>query len=130
MPELNTQEILGDAYVYPVAANTTVCAGEIACINADGYLVAGSKTTGLKAVGIAQETATAVAAGSATCLVRRGTFKLENLSSDAVDLADIGSNCYIHDSGTVCATETETPSHSVAGKVRGIIDGKVAVRFD
>lgn len=130
MPEINTEEVLGNVSVYPVAASTTIYKGEIACINSSGYLVAGSKTTGLKAVGIAQETVTAVSAGDASCEVKRGTFLLANLSTDEVDLADVGSDCYIHNSNTVCATETETPSHSVAGVVQNIIGGKVAVKFN
>ena len=42
MPQVDTKERDGILIVHPVKANTTVCAGEIGCLDASGYLVPAS----------------------------------------------------------------------------------------
>lgn len=56
MPQVDTKERDGILIVHPVKADTKVCAGEIGCLDADGYLVPASVATGLKAVGRIEET--------------------------------------------------------------------------
>ena len=56
MPQVDTKERDGILIVHPVKANTKVCAGEIGCLDASGYLVPAAGATGLKAVGRIEET--------------------------------------------------------------------------
>ena len=58
MPQVDTKERDGILIVHPVKADTKVCAGEIGCLDASGYLVPASVATGLKAVGRIEETVT------------------------------------------------------------------------
>ena len=58
--------------------------------------------------------------------MKKGCFKYQNSSSDALSAADIGSDCYIEDSCTVCKTAT---SKSKAGKVFLVEDSGVWVEF-
>lgn len=114
----------------PMATATTIFTGALVCLNSGGYLVNGSATTGLKAVGILGDqpfevpsTSIVNSGGNGAKLAEvQGTpiqAKLANSSGDPVVLADVGSVCYIEDNQTVCHTGT---GKSQAGQVMGVED--------
>lgn len=112
----NTPERSGTVLGFPVKAATTVYQGSLVAIDA-GYLAPGRVATTLIAVGRAEETVTAVAAGDAMCRVASGTFKFANSSAgDLIAQADVGASCYIVDDQTVAKTNG-TNTRSLAGKI-------------
>lgn len=112
----NTPERAGDVSGFPVAASTTVHQGGLVVLNA-GYAAPGTTATGLIAVGRAEESATAVAAGSVSVRVKAGVFKFGNSAAgDAIAQADAGADCYIVDDQTVAKTNG-TNTRSAAGKI-------------
>lgn len=132
----NTIEIDGVLRVLPLAASTTVKAGQIGCLNTSGYLVPASAATGLKPVGRIEESATCgTTAGEVKVAVKCGTFLLDNKSTDSLTLADIGNDCYFYGANEVGKTDgsdsgsSQPATRSAAGKVFNIDGGKVAVKF-
>ncbi len=117
-----TQEKDGKLISLPVAAGVKCYAGGIAVMNG-GYAEPGATATGLKYVGMFEETVdnTSGADGDVNVLVRRGkAFKWGNsASADEITAADIMSDCYIVDDETVAKT-SGTSTRSVAGKVIGV----------
>lgn len=112
----NTPMRHGDIFAFPVKAATTVHQGSLVVLDA-GYAAPGRTATALIAVGRAEHSATAVAAGDAVVEVRRGVFKFANSgSTDAIAQADVGADCYIVDDQTVAKTHA-TNTRSRAGKV-------------
>lgn len=112
----NTKERAGEVLDFPVAANTTIHAGSLVALSA-GYAAPGATATGRIAVGRAEESATAVAAGSVLARVKTGTFKFGNSAAgDAIAQADAGADCYIVDDQTVAKTDG-TGTRSRAGKI-------------
>ena len=96
MPQVDTKERDGILIVHPVKANTTVCAGEIGCLDASGYLVPASAATDLKAVGRIEETVTGgTTDGEEKALVKKGVFLLKNNSADKVTRTHIESDCFL-----------------------------------
>ena len=130
MPQVDTKERDGILIVHPVKADTKVCAGEIGCLDADGYLVPASVATGLKAVGRIEETVTGgTTDGEEKALVKKGVFLLKNSSADKVTRAHIESDCYLSGAAEVAATDG-SGARSKAGKVIDVEGDFVAVRFD
>ncbi len=123
----NTPAKAGDLIALLVAANTTIQAGALVAISA-GYAVPGSTKTGLVAVGRAEDSATAVAAGDVAVRVRGGTFRFENSTADPIAQANVGTDCYIVDDQTVAAT-SGTNSRSRAGIVIEVDDVGVWVQI-
>lgn len=123
----NTPARAGDLIALLLAANTTIQAGSIVAISA-GYAVPGSTATSLVAVGRAEDSATAVAAGDAAIRVRGGTFRFENSSTDPIAQANVGTDCYIVDDQTVAAT-SGTNTRSRAGIVIEVDDEGVWVQI-
>ncbi len=76
--------------------------GGIACMNGDGYVVAGETATGLIPVGVVQRFAdnTGGDAGDVRGKAKPGVFRFVN-DGDAIVAADKGSVCYIVDDQTV-----------------------------
>jgi hypothetical protein len=111
----------GVQYEFPVAANTTLYAGGIACVNASNYATPGATATTLKSVGVVEETVTnGAVAGAVRVKVRRGVYRFANSAAgDAIALADVGADCYIVDDQTVAKT-TGSATRSVAGVVRDV----------
>lgn len=106
----------GDVCAFPVKAATTVHQGALTVLDG-GHAAPGRTATGLIAVGRAEHSATAVAAGDAQLEVRSGVFKFGNsTSTDAIAQADVGADCYIVDDQTVAKTHA-TNTRSRAGKV-------------
>lgn len=106
-------------------AAQTFYIGALVCLNAGGFLVNGTATTGLKPVGIFGDQPFFVpsvsfasgAQGANEYEVLMVQAKLANSGSDPVVQGDIGNVCYIEDNQTVCHTST---GKSIAGRVMGI----------
>lgn len=115
----NTPRRHGDVLCFPVAAATTVHQGGLVVGDA-GYAAPGRAASGLVALGRAECSATAVAAGDATVEVRRGTFKFANsASADLIVQADAGKDCYIVDDQTVAKTSASN-TRSRAGIIAAV----------
>lgn len=115
----NTPERSGGVFGFPVKAATTVHQGSLVVLDA-GYAAPGRSATGLIAVGRADDSATAVAAGDATARVRCGVFRFGNsASTDLIAQADVGADCFIVDDQTVAKTNGSN-TRSRAGKVAGV----------
>ena len=112
----NTKERLGETLDFPIKAATTCHQGGIAVVDA-GYAAPGRAATGLVAVGVFTESATAVSAGDATARVKIGVFKFANsASADLIAQANVGADCYIVDDQTVALTNGSN-TRSRAGKI-------------
>ena len=119
----------------PVAAAAKIYAGALVAIITSstgvGNATKGAVATTLRGVGVAVEQAdnTAGAAGDIRVKVRRGTWLFANsASTDAITLAEIGTDCFIVDDATVAKTNG-TSTRSVAGKVVDVDAGGVWVSF-
>lgn len=129
--ERDTKEVAGVNREFPVAADAVIHAGGLVALNSSGFLVPGSVATTLKAVGRAEKSVnnTDGANGAVTAPVKRGVFNYKNsTSTDAIALADVGSNCYIVDDETVAKTDGSS-ARSVAGKVYNVDSHGVWVEF-
>lgn len=107
----------GKQVALPVAAATLIELGNMVAVNAAGYLVPATDTTGLKIMGVASETAdnTKGAAGDLTvCVLRNMSFLLEN---SGLTRANVGANVYVADGVTVKAS-----GNVVAGKLLAVGD--------
>lgn len=112
----NTVQRAGDVLAFPVKAATTIHQGCLVVLDA-GHAAPGRVATGLVAVGRAEHSATAVAAGDALVEVRCGIFKFANsAAADLVAQADVGADCYVVDDQTVARTSA-TNTRSRAGIV-------------
>lgn len=121
MPQFNAEERQGRQAVFALTANEKVFPGEIGVINASGAAVAATAAKNLKAFGRVES----VEDGQVT--MKKGCFRYKNSSTDAVTAAEIGGDCYIADSVTVCKTGTDK---SKAGKVFALDDSGVWVDFN
>lgn len=124
----NTPERLGRVLEWPVKAATTIHQGSLVVADA-GYAAPGRTASGLVALGRAEESATAVAAGSVKVRVQPGVYKFGNsATTDLIAQADAGSDCYIVDDQTVAKT-SGTNTRSRAGIVLAVdADGGVWVQ--
>lgn len=120
MPQFNAEERKGRTAVFALKAEEKVYEGEIGVIDATGVAVAATAAASLKAFGRIEEI------DGDNITMKKGCFKYQNSSSDALSAADIGSDCYIEDSCTVCKTAT---GKSKAGKVFLVEDSGVWVDF-
>lgn len=105
----------------PVAAAALIELGNMAAVNAAGYLVPAADTTGLKVVGVASETAdnTQGLDGAMTVRVLRNqSFLLEN---SGLTQANVGADVYVADGVTVKAT-----GNAAAGKCLAVSDSEGA----
>lgn len=108
----------GELFEFPVAADTTIYAGALVCLNATGFAVPGDEDDDYTAVGRAeQRVVNGAVAGAVRVRVRRGVFRYANSAeADAITLADVGATCYVVDDQTVAKTD-DTGSRPPAGKV-------------
>jgi hypothetical protein len=124
----NTPQLVGGVLAFLIAANTTVQQGSLVVLSS-GYAEPGTEATGLIAVGRAEETVSAVAAGDASVLVREGIFRFDNSTgTDVIAQSNVGSDCYIVDDQTVALT-SNTNKRSRAGKVVAVDDVGVWVKI-
>ena len=92
------------AYIsVPMAAATTIYAGNMVCVNTSGYAVSGSlNTANYLMMGVATQTVVnAGSAGAKSIRLERGLFKFDNSSAAAVDVDDIGKPVFIEDNHTL-----------------------------
>ena len=106
MPEFNAEERDGRNVAFPLKSEEEIYIGVIGCIDATGVAVAAKAAAGLKAIGRVEKVENGVV------LFRKD--------------ADVGADCYISNSTTVCKTGT---SKSKAGTVFAVADGGVWVKF-
>jgi len=115
----NTPRRLNAEYEFTPATGAVIYRGALVCLNASNQLVPGSTATGLRAVGMAENSTKDTGYGG-TIKVRRGTHRWGNSASgDLITLSDIGSQCFIVDDQTVAKTSA-TSTRSVAGIVRDV----------
>lgn len=115
----DTPRLEGEIQDYGIAAATVLYGGSLICLDAAGYLVPGSVSTTLTAVGRCERRVdnSTGAAGDKTAKARPGTFRFNNsASTEAIAIADIGKDCFIVDDQTVTKTNGGN-SRSRAGKV-------------
>lgn len=105
-----------------IASGAKIYAGGIVCQNSGGKAYAGSTASGGIVLGIAENNG---AAGD-TVRIRTGVFLLNNDTTSAVTVTDIGSSCYVVDDATVA----KAASNSIkAGTVLEVGSEGVAVRI-
>lgn len=126
MANRKTSEVAVNPHSDPVAAATSIDAGNIVCLDALGNAVAGSATTGLVARGVSQEAVdnSAGIAGDKYITSRSGVHLFANKAGDEITQAEVGDVCYISTAVEVCKTAS---GKSVAGVVKELIDDQVAV---
>jgi hypothetical protein len=114
----NTVRRTGSDRSVGVAANAVIFSGALVCRNANGFLVPGSASTTLVALGRAEESVTGTATnGEAVCRVAAGVFRWSNSASgDLITIADIGNDCFIVDDDQVAKTSASN-TRSVAGRI-------------
>lgn len=115
----------------PVAAGARIYGGALVAINAAGFAVPGSTATGLTGAGVAEQRAdnTGAAAGAIRVRLNRLPHCFGNsTSTDAITLADVGSDCYIVDDQTVAKTNG-SGTRSRAGRVFDVDGEGVWVDF-
>lgn len=120
MPSFDAQERDNRELSFDLKSGEAVFSGEIGCIDATGEVVAAKTATNLTALGRIENV------GEEQIIIRKGCFRYNNSSTDALSKADVGKDCYISDSTTVCKTAT---GKSKAGKVALVEDGGVWVEF-
>lgn len=120
MPIFDAQERDGRLIVLGLKADEDVFQGEIGCVDSTGAVVAAKTGSGLTAIGRIET----VDIGKVE--IKKGVFLYQNASADALSNADIGKDCYISDTTTVCKTAT---GKSKAGKVFAVEDAGVWVDF-
>lgn len=120
MPQFNAEERKGLTAVFALKDGEKVYEGEIGVVDTTGVVVAAKTAEGLKAFGRIEEV------DGVKITIKKGCFKYQNSSSDALTAADLGSDCYIEDSCTVCKTAI---GKSKAGKVFLVEDSAVWVKF-
>jgi hypothetical protein len=84
---------------YPVKASTTIYAGTLVAVDANGHALPASDAAGLKVVGVADAKAdnSAGAAAAINVKVRRGVFRL---AAASITLAMVGTIMYVVDDQT------------------------------
>lgn len=107
-----------------VVVGETIYKGALVQLSTAGLAIQAGGANPKIVIGRALETVeTAVAAD--TIRVEQGIFKWDNLAGDPVEVADIGSPCYVTDDQTVHQTDGGTDL--IAGTVVGVDDDGVWV---
>lgn len=116
---------------FPMATGAVCEEGTMAVINASGFVEPATAAAAKIAVGVFAETLTNTGANGALSIkVRRDLNESYSFADaanpGAIDLADVGSACYIHDGSTVRLLATGT---SQAGVIDDVDASGVHVRF-
>ncbi len=116
---INTPQRAGLITNLPLAAATIVFGGTIGAIDANGRIVPGSDTAGLRVLGRIEDTVnnSAGSAGDLSVNVQAGVFQWKNSGTNAVDPNDVGKICFVEDDITVAETTTNKVP---AGRVIGV----------
>ena len=115
----------------PVAAGARIYGGALVAINAAGFAVPGSTATGLIGAGVAEQRADNTGGSAGAIRVRLSRLQRcfgNSTSTDAITLADVGSDCYIVDDQTV-AKPNGSGTRSRAGRVFDVDGEGVWVDF-
>jgi len=121
-----TEYMEGVEITLPVYQSTTIYAGALVCVNASGYAVNASDTSGLIFMGVAREYVdnSAGASGDKTITVRRrGLFKMT--LGHNISVANIGDNVFIVDNQTV-DTSAYVTNAIFCGNIAGYISATQA----
>lgn len=99
---------------YPVYTGVHIYKGSLVCLNSSGYLVPGSTSTTLKAVGMALENVdnTTGSSGDLYCQVKQGVSRWAN--GNSITFASVGSLAWVVDDQTVSSSAS---GKSVAGTI-------------
>jgi hypothetical protein len=118
---------------FSVAAGVKCFEGTLAALNAAGFVQPATTATGLKLVGVFDETVdnTDGANGDKRAEVRKdGAFGFDSAgAADAIDGGDIGATVYAVDDQTVGLTSASS-SRSEAGKVYDVKNGQIFIEFE
>lgn len=120
MAQFDAEEREGKLRFFEKSDSVTVCEGEIGCVDANGAVAAAAAAEGLKALGRIERVE------GNDVRIKKGVFCYQNSATDALSRANIGGDCYIADSTTVCKTKT---GKSKAGIVFDVDDRGVWVEF-
>jgi hypothetical protein len=104
MAERMTEWKGGQLVALKVAASTKIEAGKMVGVNSAGYAVEAADASGIKVLGVADETADNSSGSNGAITVRILTgkiFKMDNSSTNAVDVADAGTLVFVEDDETV-----------------------------
>lgn len=114
---------------FDVAAGVVIHEGALVVLAA-GLAQPGATATDLVSVGVAQERIdnSAGAAAARSVRVGREISRFDNLATDAVSAADIGTTCYVVDDCTVARTSA-SDTRSTAGNVYDVDAQGVWVEF-
>jgi len=95
----------GPLNVFKVKGATTIYAGALVAVDANGFLLPAADAANLKVMGRADEqVVNAGADGAKSCRVEQGVFKWANSGAAAVDQAALGHLVYAEDDQTVRKT--------------------------
>ena len=101
----------------PIAAGVVIYAGALVAANAAGFVVPGSVSATLTALGRAEtyvNNASGANGAASVTIKRHCAFAWANSATDAVTQASLGKTVYIEDDQTVSATSASN-ARSVAG---------------
>ncbi len=120
MTQFDAEEREGKLRFFEKADSVEVFEGEIGCVDADGAIAAATAAEGLKALGRIERV------DGKDVRIKKGCFCYQNSAADALSRADIGADCFIENSTTVCKT---ADAKSKAGVVFDVDDSGVWVEF-
>lgn len=102
------------------ATGQVIYRGAIVCLNASNEVVRGAAATGLRAIGVAQNSTTDQAYGG-RIRARRGVWAFANSAAgEAITLSDVGATCFIADDSQVQRTNPGGNTRSACGIVRWV----------
>lgn len=103
-----------------VAAATSVFAGTLAALNADGEALPAADTAGLRVAGRFEDSKdnSSGSAGDLTATIKPGIFRFDSSSTGALDASHVGQECFVEDDTTVSADPGT--NGIVAGRVAGV----------
>lgn len=130
-PKLGPGEVILSMVDVPLKALTVVYQGGIVVLGSDGYGVAATATTGLKACGILNSEKSAApsltggaANGDVIARVAQGVFRFAN--GDTIAQVNVGEVCYLVDDQTVAKVDG-SGARSPAGIIVGVDSSGVFV---
>lgn len=131
-PRTNAEPRSTGFLTLPMKGATTIFAGALVCLDANGYAIPGATATTLTTMGIAEDTVVnAGADGAASIVVRTSAggeldHLLVNDGTNPVTIAHVGKDVYVVDDNVVSSLAT---GRSVAGKCTAVTSQGVWVRF-
>jgi hypothetical protein len=123
----------------PAAASVIIYVGALVAVDASGNALPAADTAGLKVIGRCEGMPgpgitgldvnnASGSAGDVKVNIKRGVFKFDNSTGNAVTAAQIGKACYVEDDHTV--NKDGGTNHIKAGRVIGLDDAGTSVWVD